>query len=303
MTIFTTATRCLVEVVEAGSIRRAAEILNMAPSAINRHILNLEAEYSTAFLERLPRGVRATPAGVIMVEQIRQWQQDLTNVTETLANLNGKQRQHISIGIMECFAGSFFVSVIATVRHRFPDMAVTVCVGGTKELTNALKEGRVDLLLCFNVPPSSDYWAVETLPISMGAVVPPEHPFASRKTVSPAQCQDQALLLVDDSLSLRRMIETMFDGTVVGPTAPLTSNSISLIKHAIKAGAGISILTRFDVRDELASGTLAFVPLDAPNMRESLAICMRDQSSATPLEEAFRDAILSAVRSELAIPR
>lgn len=299
MPIFTTATRCLVEVIEAGSIRRAAEILNMAPSAINRHILNLEAEYGTMFLERLPRGVRATPAGEIMVDQIRQWQNGLAGVTDTLAKLRGKQRQHISIGMMECFAGSFFAVVLEEVRKSFPDMTVQVRVGGTKELTNALKEGRIDLLLCFNVPPSSDYWAVETLPIGMGIVVPPGHPFASRKSVTLPECQSQDLLLVDDSLSLRRMIETMFAGAAVGPTSPLTSNSIIMIKRAVEAGTGISILTRFDVRDELASGTLAFIPLDSSNMRESLSICMRDQSSATPLEEAFQGAILSALRKDL----
>jgi DNA-binding transcriptional LysR family regulator len=299
MPIFTTATRCLVEVIDAGSIRRAAEILNTAPSAINRHILNLEAEYRTTFLERLPRGVRATSAGRLMADQIRRWQADLERISDDLAALRGQERQQIAIGMMECFAGSFFAEVLVGIRKQYPDANVVVRVGGTRELLTLLEGGDLDLVLGFNMPPSSDYWAMETIPISMGVAVATDHPFASRSSVTPAECEAEALLLVDESLSLKPLIDTLFPNASPWAKAPLTSNSIVMIKHALRTGAGISILTRFDVRDELQSKQLALVPLDAPNVRENLAICMRDQSSVTPLGIAFTQAIIAAVRREL----
>jgi len=301
MPIFTTATRCLVEVIEAGSIRKAAEILNTAPSAINRHILNLEAEYRTTFLERLPRGVRATPAGRLMAEQIRKWQVDMERMSDDLAKLRGQERQQIAIGMMECFAGSFFAEVLAVVRKRFPDANVIVRAGGTRDLLTLLQDGEIDLVLGFNMPPSSDYWVLETIPIGMGVVVATDHPFARRSSVSPAECEGEALLLVDESLSLRPLIDTLFPNASPWAKAPLTSNSIVMIKNAVRTGAGISILTRFDIRDELASGQLALVPLDAPNMRENLAICTRGQSSLTPLSTAFTQAIVTAIRRELSL--
>jgi DNA-binding transcriptional LysR family regulator len=299
MPIFTTATRCLVEVIEAGSIRRAAETLNTAPSAINRHILNLEAEYRTTFLERLPRGVRATPAGRLMAEQIRRWQADLERVSDDLAKLRGQERQQMAIGIMECFAGSFFAEVLVGIRKQYPDANIVVRVAGTREMLTLLEGGDVDLVLGFNMPPSSDYWVVETIPISLGVAVAPEHPFAGRASVSPAECENASLLLVDESLSLRPLTDTLFPNASPWSKAPLTSNSIVMIKHAVRMGDGISILTRFDVRDELKTGQLALVPLDAPNVRENLAICMRDQSSVTPLGLAFTQAIVAAIRREL----
>jgi|UPI00056D028B DNA-binding transcriptional LysR family regulator len=299
MPIFTTATRCLVEVIEAGSIRRAAEILNTAPSAINRHILNLEAEYRTTFLERLPRGVRATPAGRLMADQIRRWQADMERISDDLAKLRGQERQQIAIGMMECFAGSFFAEVLVGIRRQYPDANVVVRVGGTREMLVLLEGGEVDLVLGFNMPPSSDYWVVETIPISMGVVVAADHRFSGRASVTPTECAGEALLLVDESLSLRPLIETLFPNASPWAKAPLTSNSIVMIKHAVRAGAGISILTRFDIRDELVSGQLSLVPLDAPNVRENLAICVRDQSSATPLGLAFTQALIASIRREL----
>jgi DNA-binding transcriptional LysR family regulator len=117
--------------------------------------------------------------------------------------------------------------------------------------------------------------------------------------VTPTECAGEALLLVDESLSLRPLIETLFPNASPWAKAPLTSNSIVMIKHAVRAGAGISILTRFDIRDELVSGQLSLVPLDAPNVRENLAICVRDQSSATPLGLAFTQALIASIRREL----
>src|ERR1700688_1008634 len=46
-----------------GSIRKAAAALNIASSALNRQILDLEVDLGAPLFERLPRGVRVTSAG------------------------------------------------------------------------------------------------------------------------------------------------------------------------------------------------------------------------------------------------
>ena len=55
------------EVARTGSIRRAAEQLNLTPSALNRRIQDVEAELGTAIFERLPRGVRLNAAGELLI--------------------------------------------------------------------------------------------------------------------------------------------------------------------------------------------------------------------------------------------
>ena len=50
------------DVARAGSIRKAAEDLNITSSALNRRIQAFEAEFGAQIFERLPRGVRLTSA-------------------------------------------------------------------------------------------------------------------------------------------------------------------------------------------------------------------------------------------------
>jgi DNA-binding transcriptional LysR family regulator len=301
MPIFTTAARCLVEVIDAGSIRRAAEILNTAPSAVNRHILNLEAEYRTTFLERLPRGVRATPAGRLMADQIRKWQADMDVLAGELAKLRGVERQQISIGMMECFAGSFFAEVLGAVRANHPDLNVLARVGGTRELVSLLDDGEIDLVVGFNMPASSNYWVMETIPVAVGLAIAADHPLAKRGSISPADIEGEPLLLVDESLSLRSVVDSLLPNASSWSNAPLTSNSIAMIRTVVASGAGISLLTRFDVRDETASGRIVLVPFDAANTREILSICVRDQTAVPALITAFTQAAIAAIRRDLAI--
>ncbi|MBL0932855.1 MAG: LysR family transcriptional regulator, partial [Alphaproteobacteria bacterium] len=64
--------RYLDEIVRSGSIRKASARLNVASSAINRQLLALEAELGAPLFERLPRGLRLTAAGEMLIAHVRQ---------------------------------------------------------------------------------------------------------------------------------------------------------------------------------------------------------------------------------------
>src|SRR5947209_19870128 len=59
--------RVLREVVSQGSFSRAAEALSYTQSAVSQAIARLEAETGTPLVERHRRGLRATPAGEVLV--------------------------------------------------------------------------------------------------------------------------------------------------------------------------------------------------------------------------------------------
>jgi len=52
------ALRYVDQVARFGSIQRAAKVLNIAASAVNRHILLLEHELGVALFKRVARGMR-----------------------------------------------------------------------------------------------------------------------------------------------------------------------------------------------------------------------------------------------------
>ena len=84
-------------VTKAGSIRKAAETLAITSTALNRRILAMEEELGVPIFERLPRGVRLTTAGEILIHHIREQLTDMERVKSQIADLTGERRGHVSI--------------------------------------------------------------------------------------------------------------------------------------------------------------------------------------------------------------
>src|SRR5271170_4158968 len=119
------ALRYVDEVARLGSIRRAAEVLNVASSAVSRQILKLETEIGTPLFERSRRGVQPTPAGDVLLRHIRETMSDYRRATAEIANLSGIMSGSVSIISLESLAVRFMPPVIEELSARHPHVTFT----------------------------------------------------------------------------------------------------------------------------------------------------------------------------------
>ena len=74
------------EVARHGSIRKAAVILNVASSSVNRKIISIEESLGTRLFDRHADGVELTEAGAILLEHCRKtmfdYQKILTQIDD-----------------------------------------------------------------------------------------------------------------------------------------------------------------------------------------------------------------------------
>ena len=84
--------RCFDEVARRGSLRKAAEGLHLTAAAVHQQILNLEEEVGMPLFDRLPRGMRLTTAGEIMVAAVRRGQRDFDNALIQVEDLRQLRR-------------------------------------------------------------------------------------------------------------------------------------------------------------------------------------------------------------------
>src|SRR5690242_8792521 len=88
-------------IVRHGSIRKAAEAVNVAPSAINRHLLELEGLVGAPLFDRLPRGLRLTAAGEILSLHIRTTLRDYGRAISEIEQLKTGTRGQVTITCIE----------------------------------------------------------------------------------------------------------------------------------------------------------------------------------------------------------
>jgi DNA-binding transcriptional LysR family regulator len=254
------------EVVRSGSIRRASERLHISPSAIDRHMLLMEEKLGVRLFERLPQGLRLTAAGEVLITYVRRWRRELGHAMAQIDDLTGLRRGEVTLAIAEG-AIDFVAKAMTLFRDQYPGIDLNFIVAGAQAVGDSVLEGQVEIALTFNPPDVLGFRVERTMVYQLGAVVKSDHPLAGRAEVAFADCVEHGLVLPDETLSYRQVIDSIWAKTIGGRTrGTIQANSIGLLKALVQSGPGVGLLTRLDVTAETAEGRLAFVPLAEPNI-------------------------------------
>ena len=141
--------RLILDVARAGSIRRAAEDMNITSSALNRRIQGFEAEFGAQIFERVPRGVRLNPAGELLMQHIRSQLIDLERVRGQVADLSGERRGHVTIACSQALNPIFLPDQISRYRAEHPGVTFSVRVRDRATAEHDLSTFSSDLALVF----------------------------------------------------------------------------------------------------------------------------------------------------------
>ncbi|MGH1588077.1 LysR family transcriptional regulator [Methylobacterium phyllosphaerae] len=172
------ALRYLLAVVRAGSVRAAAEVLNVAASAVSRQIIELEAQVGETLLERLPRGVVPTEAGRLVAEHAQRQADEAAVLEDQLKRLRGVQRGTISLRCGAGFLIDLLDNALAAFAQAHPGIAYQVEIGTTDGILAAIARGEADLGLVYNPPAHPDVRGVVSARQPLLAVLPKRHPLA-----------------------------------------------------------------------------------------------------------------------------
>jgi len=249
------------EVARQGSIRQASERLRIAPSAIDRQILQMEARMGTKLFERTPQGLRLTAAGELLLDMVRRWRREMSAMTSRIEDLRGLRRGEVSIAVVEG-ALEFLSCALAKFREMYPGIVYRLHVAGAPAVTENILRGEADVGLTVNPGENSALRVERTLIYQVGAVVPPNHPLAASQEISVIACNDYPLVIPSGAISLRAVIDEAWQRDAgTAPQMIAEADSIQSIKTLAKAGIGVGLLTKLDAMSEIKDGSLVFVAL------------------------------------------
>ena len=89
------------EVARLGSIRKAADRLHVAPSAVSRQIAQLEHEVDAILFERSKGGVQLTVAGEVLARHSHGIFRDLDRARTGIDELRGLRRGEVNLWVIE----------------------------------------------------------------------------------------------------------------------------------------------------------------------------------------------------------
>ncbi|WP_067819154.1 LysR family transcriptional regulator [Nocardia inohanensis] len=175
--------RVVREAARTGSFSRAAERLDYTQSAVSRQITLMEQAAGKALFERLPRGVKPTEAGLIVLRHADSVLDALDNARDELRELK-RPPARLRIGAFPTATAALVPRAMAVAAQQHPELRVRLREGTSPTLLNGLVRRRVDLAVVSRPEHLPD--GVETTPLledSLYVAVAANHPLAGRGSV------------------------------------------------------------------------------------------------------------------------
>ena len=270
----------LVAIVEQGSLTKAAAVLHMSQPALSHQIAGIERELGTPVIERLPRGIRPTAAGLAAAAEAR-----IALAAADRAVLAGRRAAagaggRIRIACAETMTAWVLVPVLRSWRRRFPDVELDL-----KEYTSA--DQMLDVLLAGNaditVGPraTQNYEHTEVLGREEIVVVASaEHRFADLDAVPLAEVAAEPLVHYDQGNGFGVWVDQLAEQRgVVLPQPALRTGSPRTAAQLAAAGMGVTIVP-FSALTPLPGATIR--SLDPPELRDVTIVV------AAPHDELLR---------------
>lgn len=218
-------------IARAGSIRKAAETLAITSTALNRRVLALEEELGVPIFERLPRGVRLSTAGELLVTHVRSQISDFEKLKSQIADLSGERRGNVAIACSQALLPFFLPEQISRYRAQHPAVTFGVSLRDRAAAEQALVDLSADIALVFEPVRLREIQVLMTARQPLHAVMAADHPLAGRDTVRLRDCAAFPVGVPTAQYGVRHLIDMALMRSSVELRIAIESDSFEFLRR------------------------------------------------------------------------
>lgn len=280
MKLETRSLELVLAIADHGTMTQAARHIHLTQSALSHHLLQLEARMQVPLFHRLGRRMLPTPAGQRIVELARRVLPELQAAEEQMAAEAAGRTAVLRLST-ECYTTySWLPRVVAPFRRRHPGVEVRIVAEATAAPLDALRDRQIDLAIVHSDATGADIRTVPLFTDELVLVTAADHPLAGRRVVAAEALQREHLIHYAVRPGETSVAREFLAAAGVMPrrrsSVPLTEAIIEMVK----AGLGVTILSRWAVRSHATAGTVATIRLGRDGLyRDWKAALLADQSA------------------------
>jgi len=280
-----------VKVAEFGSFSRAAESLHLTQPTVSEHIRTLEEELGVRLLDRLGRGAAATPAGQLLLGYATRVLALAREARQAVDRFQGRMSGDLAVGASSIPGEYILPALIGRFKEKYPDISIALLIGDSRSAVDWVMEGRVELGVVGQPLTRRGVEYRELMPDEVVLVVPAAHPWAGRASVALEDLVAEPLIVRERGSGTRAAFEQALAeaGKDLGGFRIVAEmGATQAIKQAIRAGVGVSVMSRRAVEDECRARAVACLQVDGLKLARSFYLATHRERSRSPLGEAFR---------------
>jgi DNA-binding transcriptional LysR family regulator len=252
--------RILVAIADRGSFSAAADALSYTQSAVSQQVAALEAETGVTLIERLPRGVRLTPAGEVLLDYAEGIIARMHAAEAEMAAIAGLRGGQLRMASFPTAGATLMPLAIAIFRGQHPEVTLTLAEGEPEEIGPRLQAGEFDLALLFEFEGTSESLGpqlerAELFEDPMFLALPADHALAARPALRLEDLRAEAWIQTSASSPCARHVVRSCHAAGFDPIVSFESDDYQTVQGLVAAGVGVALIPKLalaGVRDDIA---------------------------------------------------
>lgn len=293
--------RLLEAIVEHGTVRQAAKMINVSQSVASQMLGEIEHAFGGPLLIRNRSGVKTTPRLEILIRRVRFILGELQAAYDELGD---SVETVIRIGGSLQFLTQLLPPALARLHRDNPDIQFQIREGSGDSVIQSVIEGTLDCAIARTSTPSArnprgdDH--IQFWPLGGGElclVVNKSHPLASRKRIRIEDLAKERWALGVSEGQGRDIINRVFLDAGIRPPRPLIQCRPQFANLAfVTAMPLIAVATRADAYAGERSGLLHILPIDISQKLAPISFVCGKSAANDPWILQLRDALVETAK-------
>jgi len=284
-------------VVRARNFSRAARTIHLSQPTLSEHVSELEQELGKPLLFRRAREVTLTEAGRVFEPYAVSMVSAVDGARQAMADLDGLGHGSLLIGASTTPGLYVMPRIVAMFRARYPGVDLKLQIANSQVIEERVRERELDLGIVGGhaVAPGEECLAAGLLD-ELVLIVPPDHPWAARGEIAPAQLAEHPLLVREAGSATRRVTERALQRARVKFQVAMELDHTEAIKQGVIAGLGVALVSTYAISGEVESGRLCEVRLRGFRVRRHFHVLHHEGRRVTASARAFMGMVEDAAR-------
>ncbi|HEX9246618.1 MAG TPA: LysR family transcriptional regulator [bacterium] len=278
-------------VARSGSFSRAAAELLISQPSVSIQVGDLERQFGTDLFEQVGKHVRLTEAGRVLDDYAARILALIDETRVAMDEVKGLRRGRLLLGATPTPGTYLLPALLGRFKEQYPSIEISLRLADTRRIQEMLLQRQLDLGLVGGSVSFPDLEAAVLLNDELVLVVAPSHPFATLPSVRVADLAGEPFILRERGSGNREAADEALHRAGVHVTPVFEVEGAEMVKQAVAANLGLSILSRCAVELEVAAGRLRIVPIEGVRIERAISLLSRRDHRLPRVAQAFLEMI------------
>jgi LysR family transcriptional regulator, transcriptional activator of the cysJI operon len=275
------------DLAETESFTKAAQINGVTQSAVSQQISSLERTFKSLLIERSKKKFRLTREGQMLYDFSKQ-------IIQTYESLHSKLQE-----LKDIISGTIRVATIYSIGlhdlppyikkflKNYPTVNVHVEYRRANQVYDDVLSNVVDMGLVAYPTKDTKLEIVSLHKDPLVLICHPQHPFARQKSIRFKALTGQKFIGFEPDIPTRKALDRILKDHGVDPKHAMEFDNIETVKRAVEIDAGISIVPRGTIVQEVSKQTLSALSLEDGDFFRPIAAIYKKNKVLSPAMKQF----------------